>query len=129
LFFVAGAIYGVFIDGTFWKIYFALVALYLCFVLMNTTKENTKRKNIMISTWSESDDPTSYVTNEIVMDKVIAHAKQLNEDQKDVHITATHIMGHALAWSIYKQRRDIGRISWGSFKRSKKLGVTVLVDI
>ena len=37
-------------------------------------------------------------------------------------------MGHALAWAIYKQRRDIGRISWGSFKRSKKLGVTVLVD-
>jgi hypothetical protein len=52
LFFVAGAIYGIWIDGTFWKIYFVLVALYTCFVLYDTTRENTKRKNIMISTWS-----------------------------------------------------------------------------
>jgi len=102
LFFVAGAIYGIWIDGTFWKIYFVLVALYTAFVFTNRTNENTKRKNIMIATWSESDDPTSYVTNEIVMDKVIAHAKQLNEEQKEVHITPTHIMGHALAWAIYK---------------------------
>ena len=91
LFLIAGLIYGVFVDGTFWKIYFVLVALYTAFMLMNRTSENTKRKNIMISTWSgkcpahvnlmlvESDDPTSYVTNELVMDKVIEYAKQLNE--------------------------------------------------
>ena len=62
------------------------------------------------------------------MDNILDYAKQLNEEQKEVHITPTHIMGHALAWAIYKQRRDIGRITWGSFKRSKKLGVTLLVD-
>jgi hypothetical protein len=52
LFLVAGAIYGIFVDGTFWKIYFVLVALYTAFMLWHRTSENTKRKNIMISTWS-----------------------------------------------------------------------------
>lgn len=80
LFFVAGAIYGIFVDGTFWKIYFVLVALYTVFALMTRTNENTKRKNIMISTWSESDDPTSYVTNELVMDKVFDYCNKLNEE-------------------------------------------------
>jgi hypothetical protein len=38
-------------------------------------------------------------------------------------------MAHAVAWGLYKQRRDIGRLTLGAFKRSKKLGVTVLVDV
>ena len=117
LFLVAGAIYGVFVDGTFWKIYFVLVVLYTIFhLLTRNQRENTKRKNIMISTWSgktfelyfiyffcvECSDPTSYVTNELVMDKVLEYTKALNTEQKDVHITATHILGHALAWALYK---------------------------
>jgi len=76
LFLVAGAIYGVFVDGTFWKIYFVLVVLYTIFhLLTRNQRENTKRKNIMISTWSECSDPTSYVTNELVMDNVLAYTK------------------------------------------------------
>jgi len=80
LFFVAGGIYGIWIDGTFWKIYFVLVALYTLFMVYHRNNENTKRKNIMISTWSEADDPTSYVTNELVMDNVLSYVKQLNEE-------------------------------------------------
>ena len=38
-------------------------------------------------------------------------------------------MAHAVAWSLYKMRRDVGRIPYGFFKASKKLGVTVLVDV
>jgi hypothetical protein len=38
-------------------------------------------------------------------------------------------MAHSIAWGLYKQRRDIGRLTLGAFHRSKKLGVTVLVDV
>lgn len=30
---------------------------------------------------------------------------------------------------MYKGRRDMGRISWGFFRRSKKLGFSVLADV
>ncbi len=46
-----------------------------------------------------------------------------------MHVTINHVFGHALAWAIFKQRNTIGRISLGSFTRSKELGVTVLVDV
>lgn len=39
------------------------------------------------------------------------------------------MLAHALAWGIYKQRNGIGRIVLGAFRQSKKLGVTVLVDV
>ncbi len=49
---LAGALYGVLFDGTFWKIYGALVALYFVFInLYKTGKENPKRKTILISSW------------------------------------------------------------------------------
>ena len=81
LFIVAGIIYGLLVDATFWKIYFTLVAIYFIVVVLTRNQiENTKRKNIMISTWSgkcehilpqpystficaEPTDPTAFVTN------------------------------------------------------------------
>ena len=38
-------------------------------------------------------------------------------------------MALGAAWGMYKMRRDIGRLPFGTFKASKKLGVTVLVDV
>ena len=53
LFIVAGIIYGIFVDATFWKIYGLLVVCYTFFVLaQRNTRENPKRKTILISTWS-----------------------------------------------------------------------------
>ena len=49
---IAGIIHGILIDGTWWKIYGILVALYLLFVLIYTKrKENPKRKTLLLSTW------------------------------------------------------------------------------
>jgi hypothetical protein len=49
---VAGIIYGIFIDATFWKFYALLVTLYTIFVLYQCdSRENPKRKTILISTW------------------------------------------------------------------------------
>ena len=50
---LAGIIYGIFVDGTFWKIYAVLVTAYLGFVLwQRDSKENPKRKTLLASTWS-----------------------------------------------------------------------------
>ena len=33
------------------------------------------------------------------------------------------------AWGLYKMRRDVGRLPWGTFRATKKIGVTVLCDV
>ncbi len=58
-----------------------------------------------------------------------AFCKKLNEDQKDVHITMTHVMTHACCWALYKMRRDVGHLPFGTFKADKRMGVTVLCDV
>lgn len=47
-------LYGIFVDGTYFKIYFAVLALYYLVtqVILKNTKNITKRKNIMVATWS-----------------------------------------------------------------------------
>lgn len=50
---VSNMVYGVFVDGTYWKIYFALLAAYTVFFFtQRVTRDNGKRKTIMISTWN-----------------------------------------------------------------------------
>lgn len=126
---VAGMIYGAMVDGTFWKIYGVLVVVYLVFVIMQRdAKENPKRKTILMATWSQPSDPTSNIINDYKMDNAMAYVKKLNETQKDVHITMTHIMALGTAWGMYKMRRDVGHLPWGTFKAAKEIGVTILVD-
>ena len=49
---LAGLLYGIFVDLTFWKIYGTLVVVYTAFVLwQRDAKENPKRKTLLISTW------------------------------------------------------------------------------
>lgn len=125
----AGVVYGVWIDATFWKIYGVMVFFYTIFVLyQRDRKENPKRKTIVISSWNQPNDPTSNVVVDINMDNALAYVKKMNEDQKDVHITMTHVFAHATAWGLYKMRRDVGHLPFGTFKAEKNFGVTVLVD-
>lgn len=63
------------------------------------------------------------------MDNSIAFVKKLNEQQKDVHVTMTTVMACGAAWGLYKMRRDVGRLPWGTFKADKSYGVTLLVDV
>lgn len=41
----------------------------------------------------------------------------------------THLLGHSIAWGLYKMRRDVGRLTWGYFRHSKEIGMTTLVDV
>ena len=52
LFILTGMIYGVFIDGMFWKIYLGLVVAYFGFVMLyKNGRDNPLRRIIMLSTW------------------------------------------------------------------------------
>ena len=46
-------VYGIFIDGTFFKIYSAMLVIYFIVtqVLLKNNKNLTKRKNIMVASW------------------------------------------------------------------------------
>ena len=77
----------------------------------------------------EPSDPTSYIVNDVSMSKAKAYVKRLNTEQKEVHYTLTHITGYATGWGLYKMRRDVGRIRFGTFSQSKDIGTTVLVDV
>lgn len=44
-------------------------------------------------------------------------------------MTVTHVITQAIAWGLYKMRRDVGRLPFGTFAHSKKLGTTVLCDV
>ena len=79
--------------------------------------------------YTEPSDPTAYVVNDYKMDNAMDYVKKLNAEQKDVHITMTHVVTMGVAWGLYKMRRDVGRLPWGTFKAAKKFGVTVLVDV
>ena len=47
---MAGVVYGIWIDGTYWKIYSTMVVAYSVFVLMQRDRrENPKRKTLTIS--------------------------------------------------------------------------------
>ena len=63
------------------------------------------------------------------MTNTLEYVKKLNAEQSEVKITITHVVAKALAMGAYKIRRDIGRIKWGYFQRSKDIGVVVLVDV
>lgn len=65
---------------------------------------------------------------DLKMDNAMDYVKKLNSDQKDVHVTLTHVIVHSAAWGLYKMRRDVGHLPFGTFKADKSFGVTVLVD-
>ena len=50
---LTGIIYGIWVDATFWTIYALVLTIYTIFVTtQKNSKENPKRKTVMISTWN-----------------------------------------------------------------------------
>ena len=127
---VAGIIYGIFYDATFWKIYCVVVTMYTLFVMiMRDSRDNPIRKTMTIASWDQPTDPTSYINQDFIMDAAQEYIKKVNSEQSEVHVTLTHLFAHAAAWGEYKMRRDVGRLPWGTFKKSERMGVTVLCDV
>lgn len=89
--FISAMLYGIFVDGTFFKIYFSLVALYIVifnFIFIDK-KSIPKRKNITAVTWSGNptsinilmilapSDPTSYIVVDIDVTKTVEFLKKI----------------------------------------------------
>lgn len=80
LFILTGIIYGVFIDATFWKKYLILLVLWTIYVnLQKNGRDNPRRKSLLIASWAEPSDPTSYIVNEVNMREAKEYVKKLNE--------------------------------------------------
>ena len=85
-------LYGIFIDGTFFKLYFVLLAIYtvVCNNLCINKKHITKRRNITITTWDGNSfiyikiiapgDPTAYLVIDYDVTKALPYIKKLNEE-------------------------------------------------
>ena len=49
---LAGIIYGIFFDATFWKIYGVLILLWTIYVnIQKDPRDNHRRKTLLIATW------------------------------------------------------------------------------
>lgn len=51
---ISGVVYGIFVDGTFFKIYFAILAFYTVVFgnFLVDRKQSIKRKNMNITSWN-----------------------------------------------------------------------------
>jgi len=118
-------------DGTYWLIYIMCLVIWTIFIVKTKNpRENGKRKTLMLATWNEPSDPTSFIIEDMNVTKTVQYVKELNESQKEQRITLTHVLGHGLAWGLYKMRRDVGRLTWGFFKYNQgRIGITILVDV
>lgn len=114
---ISGVLYGIFVDGTYFKIFFAVLAFYTIVFnnLLVNKKQTTKRKNIMGTTWGAPSDPTSYIVVDYDVTKALPYIKKLNDSQKEAKITVTHLISKGMAVGIHRIRRDMGRIKWGYF--------------
>ncbi len=114
---ISGVLYGIFVDGTYFKIFFAVLAFYTIVFnnLLVNKKQTTKRKNIMGTTWGAPNDPTSYIVVDYDVTKALPYIKKLNDSQKEAKITVTHLISKGMAVGIHRIRRDMGRIKWGYF--------------
>ena len=52
--FIAAIFYGIFVDGTYFKIYFTLLFLYtvICNHLLINKNDISKRRNILVTSWN-----------------------------------------------------------------------------
>lgn len=55
-------------------------------------KDIIKRKSIAISTWESPADPNSYIPVDMDVTKALPYIQKLNESNKEVKITMTHIV-------------------------------------
>ena len=74
-------IYGILIDGTFFKLYFIFLIIYHVFtqVLSIDKKHCIKRKNITVTMWDAPSDPTSYIPFDLDCTNALVYCKKLNE--------------------------------------------------
>lgn len=128
---VSGLVYGIIVDGTYWKIFFAIMLFYIVVFnnLLVDKSHVTTRKNINVTSWGAPTDPTAYLVEEYDVSKALPYIKKLNEMQSEHKITMTHLFSKGLAVAASKMRRDIGRIKWGYFQKAEKLGLSILVDV
>ncbi len=76
---VSAVVFGILVDGTFFKIYFAVLAIYtiVCNYILIDRSHITKRKNISVTSWGAPDDPHAYMAMEYDVSKTLQYIKKV----------------------------------------------------
>ena len=104
---VAGILYGVFVDSTFIKLFFAIFIPYTVVTqfFMRNLKDHTKRKGTQISTWGHPSDPSAYINVDFYTENAMKHIEKLNDGIKDdpnKKVTFNHVMVKAIGHGAWK---------------------------
>jgi pyruvate dehydrogenase E2 component (dihydrolipoamide acetyltransferase) len=128
---VTTVVHSIFYAPQFIVIFLSLTLAYACVLMLmkKVNKEATTQKTLLAASYSEPSNPTSLVHEDMNLTKALEYIKELNQSQQEVKVTMTHLMGHALGIGLKKIENQVGRIRWGYFKKSEKLGITCLVDV
>ena len=94
-------------------------------------------REIGIATFDGPSAPNTIETTVLYCEAARAHVKKLNEANEALSkddgktrpkLTFTHIYVKGLAVAMHRVRGAIGRIKFGWFEPSERIGITVLVD-
>jgi hypothetical protein len=111
---IASVIYGVLVDGTWFKIYFILLfSYYVLTQIGRANKQNTRRTKINIATWNAPCQPIVNFTT----DWDFANAKAFIEKtrkQSGKNITITHVCAAAIGRALRDEPQWVGKIWCGN---------------
>jgi pyruvate dehydrogenase E2 component (dihydrolipoamide acetyltransferase) len=125
-------IYGILVDGTFFKIYLPLVGAYwfVSAVLFKTNDPIWKRRRIAMASWSAPGEPTSYMPAEYDVTETMEYLEKLNKGFNDgTKITLTYLVTKALGIALTASIDHVGRLALGHFRRVDQVDITVLTDV
>jgi len=112
---ITSMIYGVLIDGTWWKIYFILLFSYTVLTQIGrNSKANTRRTKVNISTWSEPNQPVVNFTTTWDFTKAKQYIQKLRE-KTGKNITISHVIACALGRALRNEPQWVGKIWCGNY--------------
>ena len=111
---ITSIIYGILVDGTWFKIYFILLfSYYVLTQLGRGNKYNTRRTKVNIATWNEPNQPVVNFTADIEFENAKAYIEKKRKETGK-NITISHVCAAALGRSLKDEHQWVGKIWCGN---------------
>ena len=110
----ASVIYGILIDGTWFKIYFILLfSYYVLTQIGRGNKQNTRRTKVNIATWNAPNQPIVNFTSDWDFEKAKLYIEKVRKETGK-NITISHVCAAALGRSLRDETQWVGKIWCGN---------------
>jgi hypothetical protein len=115
-------LYGIYVDGTFFKMYIILLVIYTILTQIGSySRYNNGRKKCTISTWNGlfffkllgPNDPEIFVTHEWDLTKAQAYLKK-KQEETGLPLTVTQLVGYCAGHALKDEPDLNGRICFGN---------------